>query len=41
MCRYTYLNKQGRTVVVLRATNVVDALAQPLAVRHDADLDLN
>lgn len=34
MRRYTYLNKQGRTVVVLRASNVVDALTQPFAVRY-------
>ncbi len=32
-CRYTYLNKQGRTVVVLRANNVIDALNQPFVVR--------
>lgn len=28
------MNKAGRTVVHLRASNVVDALAQPFAVRY-------
>jgi oligosaccharyltransferase complex subunit alpha (ribophorin I) len=32
--KYTYLNKEGRTVVVLRAENVIDALSQPFAVRY-------
>lgn len=34
LCRYTYLNKQGRTVMHMRTTNMIDALSQPFVVRY-------
>lgn len=34
MYRYTYLNKAGRTVVLVRMNNMLDALSLPLYVRY-------